>query len=276
MPELPEIETIRTSLEPHVTGTSILSVTVQESRLRWLVQEDDLKQWAVGRRIVSLNRRAKYLLWIMDNAAAVVFHLGMSGRLGLFAADDPVEKHTHVIFNLSHGAQVRYRDPRRFGCIKVIPNLIIDQHPLFSELGPEPLSDRFDHHYFFGALQKTGRMIKCVLMDSRIVPGVGNIYANEVLFFARIHPKRGANSLTSGEVESLVLAIQSVLQRAIVKGGTTLNDFRNAHGEPGFFQMELAVYDRESQACLSCGSSIHRIVLGQRSTYFCPQCQKEG
>lgn len=276
MPELPEIETIRKSLEPHVIGKVIQKVVVLEHRLRWLVQSDELAQWVSGQQIIALNRRAKYLLWALNNSAAMIFHLGMSGRLGLFAVNDPVEKHTHVIFNLSDGSQVRYRDPRRFGFIKVIPHLIMEQNQLFQGLGPEPLSQHFDHDYLYHALQRTARAIKNVLMESTIVPGLGNIYANEVLFYARIHPKRRADFLTSQEVQSLVDSIQSVLRHAIERGGTTLNDFRNAHGEPGYFQVELAVYGRHAQPCLSCGTSIEKFVLAQRSTYCCPECQKEG
>jgi formamidopyrimidine-DNA glycosylase len=274
MPELPEVETILRSLQPVLLGKTITQVQVLDRRLRWPVATSVVKRWLTGATIKTMFRRAKYLFWQMDNGATMMVHLGMSGRLGYCRADEPREKHTHVVLTLSDGGQVRYRDPRRFGCIEVIPAGGRSRHLDLDALGVEPLSSDFTVAYAMAVFAGSQRPVKVALMDGRMVSGVGNIYANEALFQAGIAPGRSASSLDAKEWERVVGAVQSVLQNAIAKGGTTLNDFRNARGEPGFFQMDLAVYDRAGESCCHCGRSIERMVLQGRSTYFCPQCQK--
>jgi formamidopyrimidine-DNA glycosylase len=274
MPELPEVETILRSLQPLLLGKSITHVQVLERRLRWPVATPIVKRWLTGAIIKTMSRRAKYLFWEMDNGATMIVHLGMSGRLGYHRADEPLEKHTHLVFTLSDGCQVRYRDPRRFGCIEVIPAGAASRYLDLDALGVEPLSFDFTAAYATRAFAGSRRPVKVALMDGRLVSGVGNIYANEALYQARVHPQRLASSLDNKECKNVVEAVRDVLQKAIAKGGTTLNDFRNARGEPGFFQIDLAVYDREGESCGRCGCAIERTVLQGRSTYFCSHCQK--
>jgi formamidopyrimidine-DNA glycosylase len=273
MPELPEVETILRSLRPVLLGKSVTKVQVLDRRLRWPVATAVVKRWLTGAAILKMYRRAKYLFWQMDNGATMVVHLGMSGRLGYHDAVEPREKHTHLILTLSDGGQVRYRDPRRFGCIEVIPPGGQFRYLDLAALGVEPLTAAFTAAYAMTTFAKTQRPVKVALMDGRLVAGVGNIYVSEALFQARIDPRRLASSLAEHEWKQVVQAIRSVLQKAIAKGGTTLNDFRNARGEPGFFQMDLVVYDRAGESCPACGRAIQRMVLQGRSTYFCSHCQ---
>lgn len=274
MPELPEVETIRTSLEPCLVNARIVAVDIREARLRWPVVAADFSIWVVGNRIVSVTRRAKYLVWQLDNGAAILIHLGMSGRLAVFAAESWLENHTHLIFHLDNATQVRYRDPRRFGFVEVVPPEQLGTWFRFKNLGVEPLSLAFDQQFVARSLKKSKKPIKNWIMDAQNIVGVGNIYANEALFKAGIHPARPANSLKNDEQRRLVESVKSVLTAAINKGGTTLNDFRNAQSEPGFFQLDLAVYQNAGQVCGSCGAVIERIVMSGRSTFYCPSCQR--
>jgi len=273
MPELPEVETICRSLAPLLTGRIVEKIQVRDRRLRQPINATALQKQVKGHTIVGLSRRGKYLIWHMDHNARLLIHLGMSGRLGYYSDQTPVEPHTHVRFFLNGGHEIRYRDPRRFGCVLVIPPLA--KGPLvLDDLGPEPFSAEFTAEYLWEQLHHSKRAVKTALMDSRMVVGVGNIYANEVLFFCAIAPQRPAAELTLSEWRRVRDAVVEVLQRAIERGGTTLKDFRNGMGEPGFFQMELAVYDQEAQPCRRCGGLIQRTVLQGRSTYFCTHCQK--
>jgi formamidopyrimidine-DNA glycosylase len=273
MPELPEIETIRRSIEPHILNRKIIRVEVLEPRLRELIEADRFEKWAANQAVIEVKRRAKYLIWILENHAAVIIHLGMSGSIGTFSDSAPLEKHTHVIFHFAKNRHVRYRDPRRFGMIKVVEPGQLESYSGFSLLGPEPLSDDFTAEIAAERLKRSGKPIKHWLMDGQNVVGVGNIYANEVLFRAGIHPERRADSLSTKEQVRLVASVKAVLNSAVEQGGTTINDFRNADGEPGYFQFHLEVYQRTGEACLSCGSEIQRKVMGGRSTFFCPNCQ---
>ncbi len=273
MPELPEVETLRRSLEPFILNEKIVSVDVRDTRLRRPVIPDDFLRWVDGRQIVRLARRSKYLIWHLDNEAAVVIHLGMSGRIGLFEHNDPVEKHTHILFNLAHKKQARFRDPRRFGLVEVVQPGALNEYGRFQNLGVEPLSDDFCVTDMAEHVKFSKKPIKNWIMDAQNIVGVGNIYANEALFNAGIHPTRPANSLTNDEQHRLVQSVKSVLTAAIEKGGTTLNDFRDATSEPGFFQLDLCVYHKAGESCLTCGSTIERIVLSGRSTFYCPSCQ---
>lgn len=271
MPELPEIETIRLSLGPLVLGQKIITVDIRQFMLRFPVRKEEIEKWVVGQKINAIDRRAKYLIFRLANEASLIFHLGMSGRLGLYKPHEKAENHTHIILSLANGRQIRYRDPRRFGFIEVVQPS--EMYFRFFRLGYEPLSTSFDGFCLFEKTRTSRRTIKTLLMDSTFVVGIGNIYANEALFLAEIDPQRIAASLNEDECHRLVGAVKTTLKKAIAKGGTTLNDFRDALGEPGFFQLELAVYGREKKMCIRCGEAIRRTVQGNRSTFYCPRCQ---
>jgi len=274
MPELPEVETIRRGIAPVITGKKIVAIHILEMRLRRPVNADDFVKWITGQTITGVGRRSKYLVWEMDNGAALLIHLGMSGHLGLFAPDTPPAKHTHIIFDLEDSIQVRYRDPRRFGVMEVVPPGMLAEWPSLAGLGPEPLSDEFTGASLANAVQNSKRSIKVALLDMRVAAGVGNIYANEALFTAGVDPRRLCCELHTGDYDKIAAAIKATLSRAIAQGGTTLNDYRNALGETGFFQLQLAVYERDKQPCVQCGAVIERGVLGGRSSYFCGCCQR--
>jgi formamidopyrimidine-DNA glycosylase len=268
MPELPEVETTRTSLLPLV-GQMVQAVQVIQPRLRWPVP-DDLSRLQ-GQRLVNLKRRAKYILAQFEHDG-LMLHLGMSGSFALQPATQALRKHDHVLINFDH-TQLRYHDPRRFGSI-----LWLDengQHPLLSKLGPEPLSDAFDAHYLQQQLQHKKTAIKVALMDNAIVVGVGNIYATEALFRTGIHPARPAGTLAPHEINALVSMIREILQQAILLGGSTLRDYVNASGENGYFQQTLLAYGRAGQPCTECQTSIQTMTLGQRASAFCPVCQSQ-
>lgn len=269
MPELPEVETTLRGVAPHLVGRKIMEITVRDRRLRWPVP-DRIHDLA-GRKIDSARRRGKYLLF-ETGAGTLLLHLGMSGSLRIVDPDTPWRKHDHVGILLGSGKQLRFHDPRRFGCVLVVDEP--DKHPLLTGVGPEPLEDLFDAaHLFAGSRGKTCA-VKVFIMDAKVVVGVGNIYASEALFIAGIRPTRPAGKVTRAEYSKLVEAIKRVLGASIEAGGTTLRDFLNEKGEPGYFAQSLRVYDREGQPCRRCDGTVRRIVLGQRSTYFCPKCQK--
>ncbi|MFH1811083.1 MAG: bifunctional DNA-formamidopyrimidine glycosylase/DNA-(apurinic or apyrimidinic site) lyase [Pseudomonadota bacterium] len=273
MPELPEVETIRRGLAPRVEGRRIVDVTVRERRLRWPV-ERDLEVALVGRSVQALQRRAKYLLWRVDDATLLV-HLGMSGALRLVEAGSPPHKHDHIDLHVEDGSVVRFSDPRRFGAWILAPG-DASEHPLLRDLGPEPLGPDFDGELLWQALRRRRCAIKLALMDSHVVVGAGNIYANEALFAAGIRPTNPAFSLSRPRVDRLAQALKRVLARAVQEGGTTLRDggFVNSAGQPGYFQQTLSVYDRAAQPCVRCKRAIRVISLAQRSTYYCPRCQR--
>ncbi|MCR4439195.1 MAG: bifunctional DNA-formamidopyrimidine glycosylase/DNA-(apurinic or apyrimidinic site) lyase [bacterium] len=275
MPELPEVETIRRSLEAKICGRPITGVEVRDGRLRHPVDKAAVCS-VVGRRIVALGRRGKYLLMTLDDGRMVVIHLGMSGHLRLCAPGSPLERHDHVLFTLGADWQLRYNDPRRFGTVQVVKNAEIEQRGAFANLGPEPLSGAFTAAYLRGRAQGRSVAVKSFLMDCRVVAGVGNIYANEALFRAGINPLRAAGSLSALEWRRLRRTVREVLRAAIKRGGTTLGDerFRNPEGEKGYFQVRLDVYGREGLPCPRCGANIVRVRLAGRSTYFCPGCQR--
>lgn len=270
MPELPEVETTRRGLASHVVGARVLDVTLRERRLRWPVP-DDLAGRLAGQEILGIGRRGKYLLFFFD-AGAMIVHLGMSGSLRLAQAGEDVRRHDHIDILLDRGCLLRYHDPRRFGAMLWTADA--SAHPLLVELGPEPLGDDFCPDYLLDAARGRRIAVKPFLMNARVVAGVGNIYANEALFLAGIHPAREAGSLTLDECRKLVDAIRRVLSLAIEMGGTTLRDFVNGHGNPGYFQQTLQVYGREGLSCLQCGASIETLRLGQRASCFCPVCQR--
>lgn len=270
MPELPEVETTRRGLQPHVVGRAIARVEVREPRLRWPVAPT-LARALSGRRIEQLERRGKYLLF-GTGAGTLLVHLGMSGSLRYLPEVPPAGLHDHLDLHFTDGSALRLNDPRRFGCV-----ILTDapaEHPLLRQLGPEPLGPEFTADYLWNASRGRGVTIKQHLMNGRIVVGVGNIYASESLFRAGIHPSRAAGRIARTRFEPLVAAVRAVLHDAIEEGGTTLRNFVGGDGKPGYFRGSLRVYERESQACLSCGTPIERRVLGQRATYYCPRCQR--
>ena len=270
MPELPEVETTRRGIAPYLEGHAIVAVTVREPRLRWPVPAE-LGTVLAGQAVQAVERRAKYLL-IQLGAGTLIIHLGMSGSLRIVTPDLPFRKHDHVAFRLATGLEMRLHDPRRFGAV-LWQDAAARPHPLLVELGPEPLGAEFTADYLVGRSRGRRTSIKQFLMDNHIVVGVGNIYANEALFKAGIHPGRAAGRVSAQRYTLLVDSIKTVLEAAIAQGGTTLRDFLREDGSPGYFSLELSVYDRGGEACRRCATLIKRSVIGQRATYFCPQCQ---
>ncbi len=270
MPELPEVETTRLGLAPHLEGRTVSAVVVREPRLRWPVP-GTLRAELTGKVVRKVQRRGKYLLLRADNGTAIL-HLGMSGSLRIIPADCAPEKHDHVDLVLDSGLALRLNDPRRFGAVLWTRDEPAD-YWLLTNLGPEPLGDQFDGDYLSRRLQGRRAAIKTSLMDSRIVAGVGNIYASESLYLAGIHPKRAAGRIASARLRILASAVKSVLQDAIRAGGTTLRDFTLVDGQPGYFQQHLKVYDREDEPCDRCGAPIRTAVIAQRATYYCVKCQ---
>ena len=270
MPELPEVETVRRGLAPRVTGQTVTGVTVRQPRLRWPVPEA-LATQLPGQRIEQVARRAKYLL-LATAAGTVIGHLGMSGRLRWLPAATPWQKHDHAEIALSDDTVLRFNDSRRFGAL-LWTTSPPDQHPLLRHLGPEPFDPSFSGQYLHQHLQGKAAAIKTVLLDQRLVAGIGNIYANEALFAAGLHPLRLAGQLSLAECLRLVAAIQAILDAAITQGGTTLRDFVGGDGKAGYFQQALQVYGRHGLPCGHCGQPISRCRISQRTTYYCPQCQ---
>lgn len=273
MPELPEVETVRNGLKDVLIGQTIQSVHIYQEKLRYCVPQQ-LIQLLPHNKVLGFNRRAKYLLLSVAEGS-VLIHLGMSGSLRWLKTFEPAKKHDHVDFIFESGSCLRFHDPRRFGLILWHPGNNVLTHRLLNALGPEPLRSEFNAHYLFEVSRNKRRSIKTFLMDNHIVVGVGNIYANEALFQANIHPSQHAGTLNSDDYDRLVRIVKEVLARAIKAGGTTLQDFVNGHGSPGYFQQQLFVYGREGQACFRCKTPILNKKIGQRSSFYCPTCQPE-
>ncbi|PHS72423.1 MAG: DNA-formamidopyrimidine glycosylase [Cycloclasticus sp.] len=271
MPELPEVETTRRGIAPHVEGKKVIKVIVRQPKLRWPISPE-ISTLLPGLTIKRVKRRAKYLL-IETEKGTLIIHLGMSGSLRVINANILPEKHEHIDIIFNDNKCLRYKDPRRFGCL-LWTSTPIQQHKLIQHLGPEPLSDAFDLANFYPKAKSKKVAIKRLIMDGHIVVGVGNIYASEALFLSGIHPKRTANNISKTRLSNLVIAIKDILAQAIEQGGTTLKDFVNSEGKPGYFQQTLNVYGRAKQPCTHCKTPIKQIVIGQRSTFYCPQCQR--
>ncbi|AFT68502.1 Formamidopyrimidine-DNA glycosylase 2 [Alloalcanivorax dieselolei B5] len=269
MPELPEVETTRRGIEPHLTGRRLRSVTVREPRLRWPV--DERVAALRDRPVLAVRRRAKYLLLDLDGLYLGV-HLGMSGTLRVVPEAAPLRKHDHVDLVLDSGQLLRFNDPRRFGAVLYLPDL--EQHPLFTGLGPEPLDAVFTGEWLHRRSRGRKASVKTFIMDNATVVGVGNIYAQESLFLAGIHPSRPAGRISLARYQRLAEAIREVLARAIEAGGTTLRDFTRVDGQPGYFAQELRVYGRAGEPCRQCGTPLRGGRHGQRSTVYCPHCQR--
>lgn len=270
MPELPEVETTVRGISPHLVGRQITSVTVRDFRLRWPVPAK-LDQSVAGNTVRSVRRRAKYILVEFDHGH-VMLHLGMSGSLRLSAQTEPPGRHDHVEFEIDGDLRLRLRDPRRFGCALWIEGEP-SEFPLLAQLGMEPLTDAFSGGYLYQAAKGRTAAVKNFIMDSRMVVGIGNIYASESLYRAGIHPVRSAGRISLKRYERLADSIKQTLSDAISAGGTTLRDFVDGSGMPGYFRHELLAYEREGKPCRECGGPIQRRVIGQRSTYFCKVCQ---
>lgn len=269
MPELPEVETSRRGIEPHLVGATIHYAVIRNGRLRWPVSDEIYR--LSDKPVLSVQRRAKYLLLQLPDGW-IIIHLGMSGSLRILSEELPAEKHDHVDLVMSNGKVLRYTDPRRFGAWLWTP--VLEGHGVLAHLGPEPLSAEFNADYLLAKCAKKKSAIKPWLMDNKLVVGVGNIYASESLFAARIHPDRLASSLSAEECARLVAAIKAVLQRSIEQGGTTLKDFLQSDGKPGYFAQELQVYGRKGEPCRVCGTPIIASKHAQRATFYCRQCQK--
>lgn len=271
MPELPEVETIRRGIAPLIVGRTIVRVVLRTPRLRWPL-ETRLRTLLPGRRIEAVERRAKYLLLRCGDGTLLV-HLGMSGRIVVCPAERPPERHDHADLIFDDGSCLRFTDPRRFGAI-LWAGSDPGAHPLLAGLGPEPLASALDGDYLAGYAANRRVAVKSFIMDQRVVVGVGNIYASEALFRARIDPARPAGRVSRERYTQLAAAIKTVLEEAIAAGGTTLRDFRDGQGNPGYFAVQLQVYGRTDQPCPCCAAPIRCRRIGQRSSYDCPRCQR--
>lgn len=270
MPELPEVETTCRGISPHIVGYRLTQLKVRNPNLRWPVP-DFLPGMIEGKTVTEVSRRGKYILISVDGGQVMV-HLGMSGSLRVVDQDKEVQKHDHVDFCLSHGKALRLTDPRRFGSVLWQPSG--EHHELLYKLGPEPLSDEFNSEYLMACCSGRKAAIKQLIMDSKVVVGVGNIYATEALFLAGIDPRRAAGNISSARMALFVVEIKKVLAAAIEQGGTTLKDFVGSDGKPGYFQQKLNAYGRKGEPCVNCLSPLTEVRLGQRSTVFCKQCQR--
>lgn len=280
MPELPEVETVRRGLEPVLAGRRIVAADVRRPDLRWPFPPD-LARRLTGARVAALRRRSKYLLADLDGGETLLVHLGMSGRLlvsgaavGAFHHPHPAPaKHDHVVLDLDDGGRVTLNDARRFGAVDLWPTASLEAHRLLAGLGPEPLGNGFDGPTLAGRLAGRITPVKAVLLDQRVVAGLGNIYVCEALWRSGISPLRLARDVTAAEAEVLVAAVRAVLADAIAAGGSSLRDYRRADGELGYFQHSFAVYGRQGEPCPRCGATIARVVQSGRSSFFCPACQ---
>ncbi|MBI3569716.1 MAG: bifunctional DNA-formamidopyrimidine glycosylase/DNA-(apurinic or apyrimidinic site) lyase [Gammaproteobacteria bacterium] len=271
MPELPEVETTRRGIEPRVVGRMVARLVVRNPHLRWRITPKLVREFS-GQTIRSVTRRGKYLLFATASGTAIL-HLGMSGSLRVVPCAQPANAHDHVDVVLDNGDCLRLRDPRRFGALLWTRD-DPQKHKLLRDLGPEPLSPDFSGDYLFEKSRRRKRAIRDFLLDSRIIAGIGNIYANEALFAAGLRPTRAAGRIGRAQYKRLTEAIRETLGRALKAGGTTLRDFRRSDGNPGYFQLSLNVYGREGAPCLVCRTLIRSKRLGQRSAFFCPKCQR--
>ena len=270
MPELPEVETTRAGIAPHLVGRRVTALAVRQAQLRWPIAAG-LRAHLPGQRIEAVERRAKYLL-VHTAAGSALLHLGMSGSLRVLPAGTAAGKHDHIDWQLDSGQLLRYTNPRRFGCqLWQAPG---ETHELLAQLGPEPLGEAFDGDYLWHLSRGRAAAVKLFLMDQKIVVGVGNIYASEALFAAGIHPRRAAGEVSRARYARLAAEVQRILAYAIRRGGTTLRDFLAPDGAPGYFEQELYAYGRAGEPCKVCGTHIRAVTLGQRSTFYCPRCQR--
>jgi formamidopyrimidine-DNA glycosylase len=276
MPELPEVEVICRGLKPYLLGRRIDAIFHNGKGLRHPVPLDSMRKLLTGKRVSEITRRAKYLLVHMDSGEMLIIHLGMTGKLGLFPIASPLSDHDHIRWHLDSGLELRFRDPRRFGSVRLVPaaESMDLEKTLFKETGPEPFNDACSPKYLQIKARQRKQPVKLFLMDGRILAGIGNIYANEGLFSAGISPERPVGSLCLSDWQRLLVKLREILNHAIDCGGSTISDFLNASGERGHFQVHFRVYGKKGAPCDQCGKPIHNIKLGGRSSFFCPQCQK--
>jgi formamidopyrimidine-DNA glycosylase len=272
MPELPEVETTLRGVTPWIEGVRVSGVVLRQRMLRWRVP-GRLTRELPGRRILATARRAKYLLFSADGQRTLMLHLGMSGSLRVLPRPLPAGRHDHLDLELETGRVLRFHDPRRFGSVHWFAGDFL-LHPLLKDLGPEPLGPDFTPEYLAATCSGRRTAIKQLIMNGRVVVGVGNIYASEALFLAGIHPARAAGRIGPARLAMLVAAIRDVLEAAIRQGGTTLRDFAWGEDQRGYFLPELAAYDRAGQPCMRCRTTIRAVLQGQRTTYYCPRCQR--
>lgn len=276
MPELPEVEVILQGLAPYIIGRTIVSTWYSGKKLRHPFAFEQIEKRLTGAAFSGAERRAKNLILQLDNRCFLVCHMGMTGKLGIFTPDSPVHKHDHIIFTLNDRQQVRFNDVRRFGSIQLFKDLNREQleELAFAQLGVEPFSPECNGDYFFQLAKGRSTPVKSFLMDNRIVVGIGNIYANETLFRAGIHPSRPAGKVLLREWKQLHTELVQTLEWAIECGGSTISDFLNASGQQGYFQANFRVYGRHQQKCPTCSREIEKSVIGGRATFFCRGCQK--
>lgn len=279
MPELPEVETVRRGLIPKLVGRRLVRVVQRRADLR-VPLPPRLAQRLEGKRVEAIDRRAKYMLWRIEDGETLAVHLGMSGRMTLLEArrsnERPLDAHDHVVFTTDGGWELRFNDARRFGTMLLMPTAEVAGHKAFARLGPEPLDPAFDGAALAARLAGKRTSIKAALLDQRVLVGVGNIYACEALFRAGVSPKRSAHTVQGERAARLVAAVRQVLERAIADGGSTLRDHVQPDGELGYFQTRFAVYDREGERCpgCDCGGAVKRVVQGGRSTFYCARRQR--
>lgn len=270
MPELPEVETALKGVSPYLKNFTIEKIVVRNSKLRWEVSSE--LAHISRQKVTALSRRAKYLI-IHTEQGYIIGHLGMSGSVRIVPHDSPIDKHDHLDIVMNNGKLLRYNDPRRFGAWLWTERL--EDFHLFLTLGPEPLSDEFNGEYLFKKSHTKSIAVKNFIMDNAVVVGVGNIYANESLYLCGIHPLKSAGKLTKTQYQQLADTIKQVLSTAIKQGGTTLKDFLQPDGRPGYFAQELQVYGNKGKPCPQCGTVIEAVIIGQRNSFYCPHCQKK-
>ena len=274
MPELPEVEVIKRGLQKHLPGRKVIGSYAGNRKLRLPIPRKDLQCFIQGAEIQAVDRRAKFLLISMDNGAVLLLHLGMTGRLGIFPADVPRAKHDHLRLQLDNQMQLRFNDARRFGFIQVLPPGKNPNRTILAGIGPEPLGKEFTPEYLRCCAAGKNRPLKNFLMDSRVVAGIGNIYACEILFHAGLNPQKKISRVSKKDWEKIVASCRHILQKAIQCGGTTISDFVSASGKTGYFQLELQTYGRQGQPCSCCATPIAKKTMAGRATFFCPECQK--
>lgn len=274
MPELPEVEVTMRGVAPHLEEQTIETISFSGKELRLQVPREKLENLICGAKVKKVGRRAKYGTILMDNGALLVIHLGMTGRLGLFSAGCPKAKHDHLCFGLCNGKQVRFNDARRFGSIQVFGLHDPEKEKFFGAMGPEPFSERYSAEYLKGLAKGRKRPVKNFLMDGRVVVGIGNIYASEILFAAGVSPLKEIGAITLPSWQRITVETRKILEQAIKAGGSSISDFVNSSGEKGYFQLSLKVYGRRGKECQKCGKEITKAVLAGRATFFCGKCQK--
>ncbi len=277
MPELPEVEVICRGLQDHIVGKRITDLYYSGKKLRLPLEKATMHRELVGQRILSLSRRAKYLLMELENGASMIIHLGMTGNMGIFTKGSDLKKHDHVCWTLENITELRFNDTRRFGAVQLLlaKEAKAQTKDFFAATGPEPFSRSCSVAYLAKRAAKRKQAVKCFIMDSHVIAGIGNIYANEALFRSAIHPTRPASTLSEKEWKRLLTIIRKTLKHAIECGGSTISDFVNASGKGGYFQMNFQIYGKAGEQCTQCREIIQKTTIGGRASFFCPTCQVE-